>query len=262
LGLVAGLIHGRFKIWFPSRPDAKVDNIVEQIARVESLPQLWRIMIGYFRERGYGAVSYFLCGPGEPGAGPGLIAPPIHHGFSPAAVEAYLNSNFEQVDIVPRMTMAHGRPLRWTEVWASVELNEEERQYLALMRAVEMGDGYSLPCYGPGKRNGYVGIGRMMADAATDEGSLREMHLSAQAAHLRILEFTATEQARTKPLSAREREILDWVARGKSNGVIAEILQISSGTVDTYLRRIYEKLGVSDRTSAAVRGIGMGLIAA
>jgi DNA-binding CsgD family transcriptional regulator len=219
-------------------------------------------MIGYFRDRGYAAVSYFLCGPGEPGAGPGLVAPPIHHGYSPAIVEAYLKSNFAQIDIVPRMIMALGRPLRWSEAWASVELNEEERRYLALMRGIELGDGYSLPCYGPAGRNGYVGIGRMMEDAQTDEGSLREMHLSAQAAHLRIIEFTGAEPVRGKPLSAREREILDWVARGKSNGVIAEILQISSGTVDTYLRRIYEKLGVSDRTSAAVRGIGMGLIAA
>lgn len=238
-----------------------MDNIVEQISRVESLPLLWRLMIGYFRERGYGAVSYFMYGQGEPGAGATLGAP-IHHGFSQAVVEAFLKSNFEQIDIVPRLSLAQGRPIRWSEAWASVELNEDERRYLTLMRSVEIGDGYSLPCYGPGGRNGYVGLGKMTAEARTDDGSLREMHLSAQAAHLRICEFTAAAPQRGKPLSAREREILDWVARGKSNSVIADILNISAGTVDTYLRRIYEKLGVSDRTSAAVRGIGMGLIAA
>jgi DNA-binding CsgD family transcriptional regulator len=64
------------------------------------------------------------------------------------------------------------------------------------------------------------------------------------------------------PLSARELEILRWVAQGKSNVVIADILQISSGTVDTYLRRVFEKLNVADRTSAAVKGVGLGLIAA
>ncbi|HEX7856694.1 MAG TPA: LuxR C-terminal-related transcriptional regulator [Sphingobium sp.] len=239
-----------------------VDNIVEQIARCESLPHLWRIMIGYFRGKGYDAVSYFACGPGEPGSGGTTIAAPIHHGFKPGAVAAYLGTNYEQVDIVPRVVMAHGRPQRWSEVWASVDLNEDERRYLALMRGVEIGDGYSLPCYGPAGRDGYVGIGRMTEAAATDEVSLREMHLTAQAAHLRILDFTVMEPSRGRPLSAREREILDWVARGKSNSVIADILSISAGTVDTYLRRIYEKLGVSDRTSAAVRGIGMGLIAA
>ena len=52
------------------------------------------------------------------------------------------------------------------------------------------------------------------------------------------------------------------MAQGKSNGVIADILSISPGTVDTYLRRIFEKLDVTDRTSAAVKGVSMGLIRA
>jgi LuxR family transcriptional regulator/LuxR family quorum-sensing system transcriptional regulator CciR len=54
--------------------------------------------------------------------------------------------------------------------------------------------------------------------------------------------------------------VLSWVARGKSNTSIAEILGISVHTVDAHLRRIYLKLGVYDRISAAVRGIGTGLI--
>ncbi|MCB1402817.1 MAG: helix-turn-helix transcriptional regulator, partial [Rhodobacteraceae bacterium] len=61
-------------------------------------------------------------------------------------------------------------------------------------------------------------------------------------------------------LSERETEVLAWVARGKSNSAIGEILGISAHTVDAHLRRIYLKLGVFDRISAALRGIGVGLI--
>lgn len=247
---------------FRMRPQKPVSNIVEDIAGCETLPLLWQAMVGYFQKRGYQAVCYFTCAPGEPGCPPGPVSPPVHFGFSADIVDAYLNSNYEQIDIVPRMTLAQGRPLRWSEVWAAIETTEEERQFLSLLRAVELGDGYTLPCYGPAGRDGYISIGGMTVDALTDPASVREMHLCAQAAHLRICEFTVSEPSRARPLSAREREILDWVARGKSNGVIADILCISPGTVDTYLRRIYDKLGVSDRTSAAVRGIGMGLIAA
>ena len=51
-------------------------------------------------------------------------------------------------------------------------------------------------------------------------------------------------------LSAREREVLALVARGRSNRVIAEELFVSEATVKTHLVHVYEKLGVSDRAAA------------
>jgi DNA-binding CsgD family transcriptional regulator len=55
------------------------------------------------------------------------------------------------------------------------------------------------------------------------------------------------------PLTAREREVLDWVAAGKTNRDIAAILGASPRTVEKHLERIYEKLGVETRTAAVVR---------
>lgn len=62
------------------------------------------------------------------------------------------------------------------------------------------------------------------------------------------------------PLSERQQEIMLWVAKGKSNSVIASILGISQHTVDTHLRRVYERLGASDRTVAAIKAVQRGLI--
>ena len=61
-------------------------------------------------------------------------------------------------------------------------------------------------------------------------------------------------------LSQREVEVLTWVARGKSNGAIADILGISIHTVDTHVRRIMSKLDVASRTTAAVRAAQQGLL--
>jgi DNA-binding NarL/FixJ family response regulator len=62
-------------------------------------------------------------------------------------------------------------------------------------------------------------------------------------------------------LTPRESEVLMWVARGKSNRDIAEILKLSPRTVNKHLEQIYAKLGVENRASAAalaVRTLGVG----
>jgi DNA-binding CsgD family transcriptional regulator len=232
--------------------------MIEQIAQCEALPDIWRALVAYFRDQGFDGVCYSAYGQGDVVANPQLLV----HGFTAEQIDAYLSADHRRLDIVPRLSLAQGRPLRWREAWETADTSEEERKFLALMQATELGDGYCLPCYGPFGRNGFIGVGRMKEDSARDDVLIRQMHIIAQAAHMRICALALRDNAPDRALSAREKEILDWVARGKSNSVIAEILNISAGTVDTYLRRIYEKLGVSDRTSAAVRGIGMGLIAA
>ena len=53
-------------------------------------------------------------------------------------------------------------------------------------------------------------------------------------------------------LTGREAEVLLWLARGKSNRDIAEILALSPRTVNKHLEGIFTKLGVENRASAAV----------
>jgi DNA-binding NarL/FixJ family response regulator len=56
-------------------------------------------------------------------------------------------------------------------------------------------------------------------------------------------------------LTQREAEVLLWVARGKSNRDIAEILTLSPRTVNKHLEQIFTKLGVENRTSAAALAV-------
>jgi DNA-binding CsgD family transcriptional regulator len=56
-------------------------------------------------------------------------------------------------------------------------------------------------------------------------------------------------------LTRREAEILSWVAEGKTNCEIGVILSISDRTVGKHLERIYQKLGVENRTAAAARAL-------
>ncbi|AOY91132.1 hypothetical protein BKK79_04365 [Cupriavidus sp. USMAA2-4] len=57
-------------------------------------------------------------------------------------------------------------------------------------------------------------------------------------------------------LTARERQVLRWLARGKTDRDIASVLGISTRTVQKHLQHVYVKLGVETRTAAVVRGMG------
>ena len=84
-----------------------------------------------------------------------------------------------------------------------------------------------------------------------------------QIAHLPRQRSNGDDEASTEPaaaegsdeygLSMREREIMDWVRKGKTNQEIGMILDISAFTVKNHLQRIFKKLGVFNRTQAVTR---------
>jgi len=63
-----------------------------------------------------------------------------------------------------------------------------------------------------------------------------------------------------RALSGREVEVLELVSRGTSNREIANRLWISEATVKSHLLHIYEKLGVTDRTSAVTSALRRGIL--
>ena len=57
------------------------------------------------------------------------------------------------------------------------------------------------------------------------------------------------------PKAPREREVLAWLASGKTDREIAEILGRSVRTVHKHLEHLYAKLGVETRTAAVLRAL-------
>jgi DNA-binding CsgD family transcriptional regulator len=69
---------------------------------------------------------------------------------------------------------------------------------------------------------------------------------------LELIKGKQDERARRhRSLTKRERQVLFWLTRGKSNAEIAAILGIATATVGKHLERVYPKLGVENRTAAA-----------
>ena len=95
----------------------------------------------------------------------------------------------------------------------------------------------------------------------TPRMSLRNMGQTSTGETLVLLETeraVSAIESRLKhaALTARETEVLSWIAKGKTNRDIAEILSLSHRTVNKHLEHIYQKLGVETRAAAAAVAMG------
>lgn len=107
--------------------------------------------------------------------------------------------------------------------------------------------------------------GYLLKDAEADElaAAIRaahdgEVHLDPAVARKLTQLLVAPEHTATA-LTAREREVLVLVARGKSNREIADELVISERTARTHVSNVLVKLGLASRTQAALWAIREGL---
>jgi LuxR family transcriptional regulator/LuxR family quorum-sensing system transcriptional regulator CciR len=233
---------------------AEFEIAVDEVSRLEDL---WRLMVDYARCCGVVRIGYHhLPPPGAPDAG---ILRVENHGFGEALLNQYLVARTHGIAALADAVHRVGRPVYLSELESMGRLTDRERAHLEGYRRAGIVNGMSLEAFGPNGRNGIFAfdlgaIERLMPTA------LGRLRWGCQVMHLRYCELLVPTLGDLPSLSAREAEVLRWVARGKSNAAIAEILGISAHTVDAHLRRIYLKLGVFDRISAALRALGFGLI--
>jgi DNA-binding NarL/FixJ family response regulator len=81
----------------------------------------------------------------------------------------------------------------------------------------------------------------------------------------KVLTMVASDKSSDHPsttfsLSDREKEILNLISQGLTNADIAQQLFLTEGTIRNYTSEIFKKLGVSDRTQAAIIAIRYGLV--
>ncbi|MCB1351101.1 MAG: autoinducer binding domain-containing protein [Rhodobacteraceae bacterium] len=228
-----------------------------EVERAPDLWKLWDICTRYIKARRIARLYYAHLPPlGAPDADRLRFAT---EGFGEDVVQTYFCSGYYRTNRNLRYALMHPRPFYWDEVPLVLDGPLDPEQ-IALLRDDDPASGLCISVYGPNGRNGFVSLEFEPGTTRMEPGALHEMQWACQLAHLRYCALWVPALGPRPSLSRREQEVLIWVARGKSNPSIAEILGISAHTVDAHLRRIYLKLGVFDRITAAVRGIGVGII--
>ena len=182
-------------------------------------------------------------------------------GFGEVLLHQYLAAREAGIAVLATVIQNSVRPVYLDELEALVDLSPRERSHIEGYRRAGVESGLGVQVFGPNGRNGILAVDLEPGVRRLAPEVLAGLRWACQSMHLRYCELLVPTLGKMPALSAREAEVLTWAARGKSNAAIGEILGISAHTVDAHLRRVYLKLGVFDRMSAALRGLGFGLIA-
>ena len=181
-------------------------------------------------------------------------------GYPVAWIKAYKETGYAFDDPIVERLLRENRPVWTKKVLGAPGASPEEKAYLKLLIDCQVKDDLAVPVYGPGGRNGGYGIGFEDDAKSLTPAQIDEIHWICQKAHLKYCELLDRKMDHPPNLSARETEVLRFVAQGRSNSIIAEVMSVSTKTVETYLSRVFLKLDVGDRMTAALRAISLGMI--
>lgn len=215
--------------------------------------ELFSFLREFYGAHGFNAICYIVPTVNQPGQNEML-----EFGYPVDWISKYA-AGLGSHDPIVSFSMESGKIFQWSDVHRMRRLDAGNVAFLDELSHSSMTDGLALPTFGRGGSVGYFGIGQVSSSKVLPDSDLLKLHAVAQRAHARLDEFSEAEQP-VQSLSPREREILTWVARGKSNNDLATILGISAATVATHLQRVFAKLGTNDRVAAVVVAIKRGLI--
>jgi LuxR family transcriptional regulator, quorum-sensing system regulator BjaR1 len=164
----------------------------------------------------------------------------------------YNQGRYVHVDPVIRHLRRSVQPFEWTDV--RYDPGAEPRAAELMQLRADFGFGRALVVPIPGPAGSTAGVSMSGRGPELTAQSRPAIHLMALYAFDRAAGLRVTP--RSKPfLAEREREVLSWVAAGKSAWDIGEILNIAKRTVDEHAQTATRKLGATTRAQAVALAI-------
>ncbi|HUO89814.1 MAG TPA: LuxR family transcriptional regulator [Rhizomicrobium sp.] len=164
----------------------------------------------------------------------------------------WLAQDYMRTDPVLHQLLSRNEPVRWSEATANDELGA---RILDEASEFKMVDGFALPVY---SRDGFV-VGITIGTDHYELGKQEEacLHLASIYFHAKLEKLRAlnTPQKRGPRLTPRERECLSWVAAGKTDWEISQILNIAEQTAHEYVQNALTKLNATTRAQAVAVAI-------
>jgi DNA-binding CsgD family transcriptional regulator len=170
----------------------------------------------------------------------------------------YLDNGFIQWDPILEYASSARTPFSWDAALANQELTRTNVRVMNHSADHGISDGFVVPIF---ETSGWAGLVSMAGRAlAIDAVGRSRLTLAAVYLHNRLAAVNVKEPRQPVPLTGREREILQWIAAGKSDWQVGQILSISQKTVNYHVENAKRKYGVATRIQAIVEALRDGTL--
>lgn len=176
-------------------------------------------------------------------------------------MDYYHASNFFAHDpVVAEMNKTNG-PFTWDGLSKGKDLTKLEPRILNEAKEIKINSGISIGIhFGFGEVAG-VSVANTHNLSKPDLNIMRKLYILSMQFHQVFSDHNQGEiPSKIKSLTKREVEILHWIAEGKSDQSIADILMVQHSTIRYHMGNIFNKLEVNDRTLAVIKAIKYQLI--
>lgn len=176
-------------------------------------------------------------------------------------IERYKEMNYLVRDPMVTELRQTLHPFTWKDVQQRRRLSPSERKIVDEGRDFGMNAGFIVPIVTlSGSMSVFSPCGENPDLSQRARSALEIIGIYSEQVLKRALIRDQRNEAAHTPLTPREREILQWVAAGKSDDEISEILNIGAATVTSHVENAKKKLDAFRRTYAVVQAIRFGEI--
>lgn len=165
----------------------------------------------------------------------------------------YVEGRYERFSPVVRRMSMSSLPFARSEVTYDAETQPMAHRVMTEARDFGIQDAWAIPVYHQGRLTGWVCSASDLEVIPSDK--IRQLHVMSLWAHARVRQFRETSSNAGPRLSPREREVVSWLAAGKTADDIGSILSLSPRTVEYHITNAGIKLGTSNRTHTVVEAI-------
>jgi LuxR family transcriptional regulator, quorum-sensing system regulator BjaR1 len=234
-------------------------DFVQKLQRLTGYDEICRHIMQELESFGFTCLTSFsMPGPGESSSAKDGI---LLNNRPQEYINRYVEQNYFIRDPVIAELRRNLNPYSWSDIREKRDLKKSEKIIMDEARDFGARDGFTIPIVTlSGSVSLFCPCGLEPDLSERARAALEIIGIYSHHALKRALVQKQREDAARPSLTPREREIMQWVAVGKTDEEIADILSISTTTVTSHVENAKQKLDAFRRTYAVVQAIRFGEI--